>query len=150
MLITGCSSGIGEATARRLAASGWDVWATARRPETLDDLRAAGCRTLALDVTDAASMAAAVAAVEVEHGAVAALVNNAGYSQSGAFEAVPMERVRAQFETNVFGLVELTRLVLPGMRRRRAGRIVNLSSMAAGWCSRAARSTTPQSMRSRR
>ena len=129
MLITGCSSGIGAATARRLAASGWDVWATARRPETLDDLRAAGCRTLALDVTDSASMAAAVAAVEAEHGAVAALVNNAGYSQSGAFEAVPMERVRAQFETNVFGLVELTRLVLPGMRRRRAGRIVNLSSM---------------------
>ncbi len=113
----------------RLAASGWDVWATARRPETLDDLRAAGCRTLALDVTDSASMAAAVEAVEAEHGAVAALVNNAGYSQSGAFEAVPMERVRTQFETNVFGLVELTRLVLPGMRRRRAGRIVNLSSM---------------------
>ena len=76
MLITGCSSGIGAATARRLAASGWDVWATARRPETLDDLRAAGCRTLALDVTDAASMAAAVAAVEAEHGAVAALVHD--------------------------------------------------------------------------
>jgi NAD(P)-dependent dehydrogenase (short-subunit alcohol dehydrogenase family) len=129
VLITGCSSGIGAATARRLAARGWDVWATARRPEGLDELCAAGCRTLALDVTDTASMAAAVAAVEAEHGAVGVLVNNAGYSQSGAFEAVPMERVRAQFETNVFGLVELTRLVLPGMRRQRAGRIVNVSSM---------------------
>ena len=129
MLITGCSSGIGAATARRLLADGWDVWATARDPGRLEELRAAGCRTLALDLTDSASMAAAVAAVEAEHGAVAGLVNNAGYSQSGAFEAVPMGRVRAQFETNVFGLVELTQLVLPGMRRRRAGRIVNLSSM---------------------
>jgi NADP-dependent 3-hydroxy acid dehydrogenase YdfG len=128
-LITGCSSGIGAATARRLLADGWDVWATARDPGRLEQLRAAGCRTLALDLTDSASMAAAVAAVEAEHGAVGALVNNAGYSQSGAFEAVPMGRVRAQFETNVFGLVELTQLVLPGMRRRRAGRIVNLSSM---------------------
>jgi len=129
VLITGCSSGIGAATARRLAGNGWDVWATAREPERLGDLRSAGCRTLALDLANPTSMAAAVAAVEAEHGAVGALVNNAGYSQSGAFEAVPMERVRAQFETNVFGLIELTRLVLPGMRRRRAGRIVNLSSM---------------------
>ena len=129
VLITGCSSGIGAATARHLAANGWDVWATARDPERLADLRSAGCRTLALDLADQASMADAVAAVEAEHGAVGALVNNAGYSQSGAFEAVPMERVRAQFETNVYGLVELTRLVLPGMRRRRAGRIMNLSSM---------------------
>jgi NADP-dependent 3-hydroxy acid dehydrogenase YdfG len=129
VLITGCSSGIGAATARHLAANGWTVWATARDPERLADLRSAGCRTLALDLADQASMADAVAAVEAEHGAVGALVNNAGYSQSGAFEAVPMERVRAQFETNVYGLVELTRLVLPGMRRRRAGRIVNLSSM---------------------
>jgi NAD(P)-dependent dehydrogenase (short-subunit alcohol dehydrogenase family) len=82
-----------------------------------------------LDVTDEASMQAAVAAVEGEHGAIGALVNNAGYSQSGAIETVPMEKVRAQFETNVFGLVRLCQLVLPGMRRQRAGRIVNLSSM---------------------
>src|SRR4051812_28725121 len=129
VLITGCSSGIGHATAERLAAAGWTVYATARRPETLADLEARGCRTLALDVTDEASMQAAVAAVEEEHGAVGALVNNAGYSQSGAIETVAMERVRAQFETNVFGLVRLCQLVLPGMRRQRAGRIVNLSSM---------------------
>jgi NAD(P)-dependent dehydrogenase (short-subunit alcohol dehydrogenase family) len=129
VLITGCSSGIGHATAERLAAAGWTVYATARKPETLADLEARGCRTLALDVTDEASMKAAVAAVEGEHGAIGALVNNAGYSQSGAIETVPMEKVRAQFETNVFGLVRLCQLVLPGMRRQRAGRIVNLSSM---------------------
>jgi NAD(P)-dependent dehydrogenase (short-subunit alcohol dehydrogenase family) len=126
VLITGCSSGIGHATAARLAAAGWTVYATARRPETLADLEARGCRTLALDVTEEASMRAALEAVE---GPLGALVNNAGYSQSGAVETVPMEKVRAQFETNVFGLVRLTQLVLPGMRRARAGRIVNLSSM---------------------
>src|SRR3954464_1533428 len=129
VLITGCSSGIGHATAERLVAAGWTVYATARKPETLADLEGRGCRTLALDVTDEASMQAAVAAVEAEHGAVGALVNNAGYSQSGAIETVPMEKVRAQFETNVFGVVRLCQLVLPAMRRRRAGKIVNLSSM---------------------
>jgi len=129
VLITGCSSGIGAATARRLHAGGWDVWATARDPGRLDELREIGCQTLRLDLTDPESMAAAVRAVEAEHGAVGALVNNAGYSQSGAFEAVPIERVRAQFETNVFGPIELTRLVLPGMRRVRSGLIVNVSSM---------------------
>jgi NAD(P)-dependent dehydrogenase (short-subunit alcohol dehydrogenase family) len=129
VLITGCSSGIGHATAERLAAAGWTVYATARRPETLAQLEARGCRTLALDVTDEASMQAAVSAIEGEHGSVGALVNNAGYSQSGAVETVPLEKVRTQFETNVFGLVRLCQLVLPGMRRARTGRIVNLSSM---------------------
>jgi NAD(P)-dependent dehydrogenase (short-subunit alcohol dehydrogenase family) len=128
-LVTGCSSGIGRATAERLAASGWTVYATARKPETLRDLEARGCRTLALDVTDETSMRAAVEAVEGEHGAVGVLVNNAGYSQSGAIETVPMEKVRDQFETNVFGLVRLCQLALPGMRRQRWGKIVNLSSM---------------------
>jgi NAD(P)-dependent dehydrogenase (short-subunit alcohol dehydrogenase family) len=107
VLITGCSSGIGAATARHLASLGWPVYATARKPETLAPLGAAGCRTLALDVTDEASMRAAVTAVEEEHGAVGVLVNNAGYSQTGAIESVPLDRVRAQFETNVFGLVRM-------------------------------------------
>ncbi len=128
VLITGCSSGIGHATALELQRQGWTVWATARRIETLEDLRAAGCRTLPLDVTDEASMAAAVAAVEAE-GGVDALVNNAGYSQSGAIETIPIAAVRKQFETNVFGLVRLTQLVLPAMRARRRGRIINLGSM---------------------
>jgi NAD(P)-dependent dehydrogenase (short-subunit alcohol dehydrogenase family) len=129
VLITGCSSGIGRATAAYLAEKGWTVYATARRPETLADLEAMGCRTLALDVTDEASRTAAVAAVEEAEGAVGVLINNAGYSQSGAVESVPEERVRAQFETNVFGLIAMCRAVLPKMREERWGKIVNVSSM---------------------
>src|SRR5947209_3500665 len=129
VLITGCSSGIGHATALRLAHDGWTVYATARRPETLSGLQQAGCRTLALDVCDEASMTAAVDAVTETEGAVGVLINNAGYSQSGAIESVPIEDVRRQFETNVFGLVRLTQLVLPGMRAQSWGKVVNLSSM---------------------
>jgi NAD(P)-dependent dehydrogenase (short-subunit alcohol dehydrogenase family) len=129
VLITGCSSGIGRATALRLAGSGWTVYATARRPESLADLAAAGCHVLALDVTDEDSMQAAVAEIESREGAVGVLVNNAGYSQSGAIETVPMDAVRRQFETNVFGLVRLTQLVLPKMRAQRWGKIVNVGSM---------------------
>jgi NAD(P)-dependent dehydrogenase (short-subunit alcohol dehydrogenase family) len=129
VLITGCSTGIGRATAERLAAKGLTVYASARRPESIADLAEKGCTTLALDVTDEESMRAAVAAVEDAHGAVGALVNNAGYSQSGAVEDVSMESVRRQFETNVFGLARMCQLVLPKMRDQRHGRIVNISSM---------------------
>jgi len=129
VLITGCSSGIGHATAARLAGDGWKVYATARRPETLGDLRERGCETLALDVTDEASMQSAVEAVAEREGAVGVLVNNAGYSQSGALETVPLDQVRRQFETNVFGLLRMCQLVLPGMRTQRWGKIVNVSSM---------------------
>jgi short-subunit dehydrogenase len=129
VLITGCSTGIGRATAEHLAAKGHTVYATARRPESIADLEGKGCKTLALDVTNEESMRAAVAAVEEAEGAVGALVNNAGYSQSGALETIPMDSIRAQFETNVFGLIRMCQLVLPGMRARREGRIVNISSM---------------------
>ena len=129
VLISGCSSGIGHATALRLLRSGWKVYATARQPESLADLAAAGARTLALDVTSEDSMRSAVAAVEQAEGAVGVLINNAGYSQSGAIETVPMEAVRRQYETNVFGLVRLTQLVLPRMREQRWGKIVNVGSM---------------------
>ena len=129
VLITGCSSGIGRATALRLGRSGWTVYASARRPETLVDLAEAGCRTLALDVTDEQSMSAAVAGVEQAEGAVGVLINNAGYSQCGAIETVPMDAVRRQFETNYFGVVRLTQLVLGKMRAQRWGKIVNLGSM---------------------
>jgi NAD(P)-dependent dehydrogenase (short-subunit alcohol dehydrogenase family) len=128
VLITGCSTGIGRATAERLAGE-FTVYATARKVETLRDLEARGCRALPLDVTDEESMAAAVAQVETEAGSVGALVNNAGYSQSGALETLSMESVRRQFETNVFGLLRLSQLVLPGMRVAGGGRIVNISSM---------------------
>jgi NAD(P)-dependent dehydrogenase (short-subunit alcohol dehydrogenase family) len=129
VLITGCSTGIGHATALRLSRSGWTVYATARKPETLSELAAAGCHTLALDVTDEESMHAAVETVEQAEGAVGVLINNAGYSQSGAIETVPLEAVRRQFETNIFGLVRLTQLVLPKMRAQGWGKIVNLGSM---------------------
>jgi len=129
VLITGCSTGIGRATAERLARSGWKVYATARRLESIAELERHGCRLLACDVTDEASMRAAVEAVEQADGAVGVLINNAGYSQSGAIETVSMDQVRRQFETNVFGLVRMTQLALPGMRRQRWGRVVNVSSM---------------------
>ena len=129
VLITGCSTGIGRATAEHLASKGWTVYATARKPETIQDLETKGCRLLALDVCDESSMQAAVAAVEQAEGAVGVLVNNAGYSQSGAVESVPIDQVRRQFETNVFGLVRMIQLVLPGMRRQRWGKVVNISSM---------------------
>jgi NAD(P)-dependent dehydrogenase (short-subunit alcohol dehydrogenase family) len=128
VLITGCSTGIGRATAERLASDGWNVHATARRPESIENLAGRGCKTHALDVTDEGSMESAVRAVE-EDGPIGALINNAGYSQSGALETLPMESVRRQFETNVFGLLRMCQLVLPGMRRAGSGRIVNLSSM---------------------
>src|SRR5437868_13167103 len=129
VLITGCSSGIGHATAEHLAGRGWKVYATARRPESISDLEAAGCKTLALDVNDESSMAEAVRHVEAAEGAVGVLVNNAGYSQSGPVEEIPLDDVRRQFETNVFGLVRLCQLALPGMRRQAWGKIVNVSSM---------------------
>jgi NAD(P)-dependent dehydrogenase (short-subunit alcohol dehydrogenase family) len=130
ILITGCSSGIGRATAERLARAGHTVYATARSVESLAPLRQAGCQTLALDVLDDASMRAAVATVETEQGAVGTLVNNAGYAVSGAIEATALDAIRKEFETNVFGYVQMAQLVLPGMRGRGSGRIINVSSVA--------------------
>ena len=129
VLITGCSTGIGRAAAERLAGGERTVYATARRLDSIADLEAKGCRLLELDVTDEGSMRAAVERVERDEGAVGALVNNAGYSQSGAVEEVPLDQVRRQFETNVFGLLRMCQLVLPGMRAKGEGRIVNISSM---------------------
>jgi NAD(P)-dependent dehydrogenase (short-subunit alcohol dehydrogenase family) len=129
VLVTGCSSGIGRATALRLVKAGWVVYATARRVESIRELADAGCRTLALDVTSDASMEQAVRTIEAEHGAVGVLVNNAGYSESGPVEEISSERLRRQFETNVFGVHRLIQLVLPGMRAQGFGKIVNLSSM---------------------
>jgi NAD(P)-dependent dehydrogenase (short-subunit alcohol dehydrogenase family) len=129
VLITGCSTGIGRATAEDLAKKGWTVYASARKLDAIRDLAASGCKLLALDVCDEGSIRAAVDTVERAEGAVGVLVNNAGYGQEGPFEEVPMAEIRRQFETNVFGLVRLTQLVLPGMRRQGWGKVVNLSSM---------------------
>jgi len=129
VLVTGCSTGIGRATAARLARAGYPVYATARRPDSIGDLAEAGCTILALDVCDEDSMRAAVREVESREGAVGVLINNAGYGSEGAVEEVPMDEVRRQFETNVFGLARMAQLVLPAMRAQRWGRILNLSSM---------------------
>lgn len=128
-LVTGCSSGIGRAAAQGLAKAGFTTWATARRVEAIEDLAAQGCHTLALDVTDEASMVDAVAAIAAMDGAVAVLVNNAGYGEYGPVEELDGEALRRQFETNVFGLVRMCQLVLPGMRAAGRGRIINVSSM---------------------
>lgn len=130
VLITGCSSGIGRAAALAFARRGATVYATARRPQTLTDLAGAGVHPLALDVLDEQSMQSAVEEVQSRHGAVDVLVNNAGYGMQAPVEAADLADVRRQFETNVFGLVRLTQLVLPAMRQQGFGRVVNLSSMA--------------------
>lgn len=129
VLITGCSSGIGRASADLLVKAGHTVYATARRTESLAELEAAGARVLALDVTSEDSMAAAVEHIEAEHGRVGTLVNNAGYGEYGTIEEADLDRVRKMFETNVFGLARLTQLVLPGMRRAHRGRVINIGSM---------------------
>ncbi len=129
VLVTGCSSGIGKATAAVLVRAGWPVYASARRPEALAGLEELGCRPLRLDVTDDESMTAAVEHIAAEHGAVGVLVNNAGFSQSGAVETVALTQARRQFDTNFFGPARLTQLVLPGMRAQGGGKVVNIGSM---------------------
>jgi len=130
VLVTGCSSGIGRATALALARAGLPTWASARRTETLGELASAGCHTVELDVTSEESRINAIRTVEAEHGTVGALVNNAGYAQIGPMETVSLQSLQRQFDTNVFGLVRLCQLVLPGMRAQHHGSIVNIGSAA--------------------
>jgi NAD(P)-dependent dehydrogenase (short-subunit alcohol dehydrogenase family) len=128
-IVTGASSGIGEATARHLRSLGYRVYAAARRVDRMAPLRAAGIDVAALDVTDEASLTAFVEQVIAEAGRIDVLVNNAGYGSYGAVEDVPLAEARRQFDVNVFGLARLTQLVLPHMRAQRGGRIVNISSI---------------------
>lgn len=129
-LVTGASSGIGRATASALREAGFLTIATAPDVGELEDLRTAGCETLALDVTDEAAAREAVSAAERHNGSVQILVNNAGYGQYGPIEEISIDDVRQNFETNVFGLLRLCQLVLPKMRQAGAGRIINVSSVA--------------------
>ena len=132
-LITGCSSGMGREIALCALEKGYRVVATARRVETLEDLVAAHSgRALALplDVTDPKQIEAAVRQTQSEFGTLDVLVNNAGYGYLAAIEEGEDDEVRAMFETNFFGLVAMTRAVLPGMRARRRGWILNHSSQA--------------------
>ena len=131
--ITGCSTGFGRELARCVLARGWRVVATARDGARVTDLaQDAEQRALALslDVTDAGQIAAAVQAAEARFGGIDVLVNNAGYGYQAAIEEGEEDEIRAQFDANVFGLFALTRAVLPGMRARRRGHVLNLSSVA--------------------
>jgi NADP-dependent 3-hydroxy acid dehydrogenase YdfG len=127
--LTGMSSGTGRATALRMHRAGWPVYATGRSLDGMADLAAEGITTLQVDVTDDASMAAAVKRITEDHGAVGVLVNNAAYSLNGTICETPLDEVRRQFETNLFGLARMTQLVMPGMREQKAGRIILMSSI---------------------
>jgi NAD(P)-dependent dehydrogenase (short-subunit alcohol dehydrogenase family) len=128
-IVTGGSSGIGEATARRLADEGFVVYAGARRVDRMAGLAARGIHAVPLDVTADESMQDLVDRVLTEHGRIDVLVNNAGYGAYGAFEEIPLADARRQFDVNLFGLARLTQLILPAMRAQRSGTIVNISSM---------------------
>ena len=128
-LVTGASSGIGAATARRLDELGFTVYGAARRTDRVSELAGDAVRPLTMDVTDDDSLVAGVRQIVEETGRVDVLVNNAGYGSYGALEDVPLAEARRQFEVNVFGAVRLIQLVLPHMRAQRSGTIVNVSSM---------------------
>ena len=128
-LVTGGSSGIGEATALELKKAGFVVHAAARRTDRMVPLREAGLRTIALDVTDEASATSAVEEILAEHGRIDVLVNNAGYGSYGALEEVPLAEAQAQLDVNLLGLARLAQLVLPTMRRQESGTIINISSV---------------------
>ncbi|NHN47245.1 SDR family oxidoreductase [Halostella sp. JP-L12] len=129
VLITGCSSGIGRATARAFDANGWDVYATAPDPANMTELADEGIEIAALDVTDDRSVETAVDDVLEQAGHVDVLVNNAGYGQIGPVEELPTDQLIEQFQVNTFGPHRVTRAVLPSMRERGDGTIINLSSI---------------------
>ncbi len=131
VLITGCSSGIGLAAARYFAENGWNVVATMRDPSVSTAL--VGRRAVLvtrLDVADQGSIDAAIAAGVARFGRLDALINNAGFGQYGLFEAIPREKVQEQFDVNVFGVMDVTRAILPHFRKNKSGLIINLSSGA--------------------
>ncbi len=128
-LITGASSGMGKDFCLRLLRLGYVVYGAARRTSAMADIAAAGGHVLGMDVTDDGSMLVGVQQILRDQGRIDLLVNNAGYGAYGSIEDVPIAEARRQVEVNLFGLARLSQLVLPGMRARRAGRIVNISSV---------------------
>ena len=128
-LVTGASSGIGAATARRLHAAGYLVYAGARRVERMQQLAEASIRVRPLDVTNDSSMTAVIDEIVADNGRIDVLINNAGYGSYGSVEDVPLAEARYQLEVNLVGMARLTQLVLPHMRAAGTGKIVNVSSM---------------------
>ena len=129
VLITGASSGIGKATAKKLIAEGYTVYTAARRMEKMDDLKELGCVPLKMDITKEEDISAAVNRIRGDRGGVDILINNAGFGTQGSIEETSLDDARYQFEVNLFGLARLTQLVLPSMRENRFGKIVNISSI---------------------
>lgn len=135
VLITGCSSGIGNCLARGLRDRGYRVFATARKQADVEALMNAGYESLPLDLDSSGSIRAAVETVlDRAQGQLYALINNGAYGQPGAVEDLSREALRAQFETNVFGTQELTNLVIPAMRKQGAGRLIQISSLLGIVC----------------
>jgi NAD(P)-dependent dehydrogenase (short-subunit alcohol dehydrogenase family) len=128
-LVTGASAGIGEATVKRLLADGYTVYAAARRLDRMAPLASAGARLISLDLTQDASIVAAIEKIRSETGRLDVLINNAGYGSYGAVEDVPLDEARRQFEVNVFGAARLCQLALPMMRAQKSGKIVNVTSI---------------------
>ena len=140
VLITGASSGIGKATAHLLLSQGWKVIAAARTTEAMSDLRESGAEVLPLDISDIRSRQRLATQIHQKFGALDALVNNAGFGEVGPIETMPIQTAQNLFDVNVFGLIGLTQLLLPEMRKRGKGTVINLSSIAgrfvtpgAGW-----------------
>ena len=130
VFITGASTGIGRATAIEFYNHGWNVVATMRRPAQATGLpNSERCCCLALDVTDHDSIITAIATAQAKFGTIDVLINNAGYGLIGAFENATPDQIRAQFETNVFGLMDVTRAILPHFRQRQQGILVNIASI---------------------
>jgi short-subunit dehydrogenase len=128
-LVTGASSGIGMSAAIQLAESGFITYAAARRTDRMETLKQKGIRVLALDLTEASSIDACLQAIATQHGGVDVLVNNAGYGSYGSQEEVSVTEAKRQFDVNVFGLTQVTQRVLPYMRNKRWGRVINVSSI---------------------
>ena len=130
VLVTGASAGIGKEAAKTLIGEGYTVYAAARRLDKMADLKDMGGIPLKMDITKEDEVVAAVEQIEGEQGGVDILINNAGAAIYGSVEETPIDDARYQFEVNFFGLVRLTQLVLPTMRQKKAGKIVNISSAA--------------------
>ena len=129
VLITGAASGIGKATAIAFVTKGYTTYATDKDTKNMQDLEKLGCHIRNIDVTNDSIMVSCIRAIDVETGGIDILVNNAGYGQNGVIEELSIDKIRKQFEVNVFGLIRMTQLVLPKMKEKKSGRIINIGSV---------------------